>query len=254
MERILHNAISGRSEFVQDEVQKKASLFVPTRNYSNATKILNDTRVLLIKGVPGVGKTTLAQFLIYRMLSDGFELVVIDEDLKDGEDVYKNDAKQVFYFDDFLGSNYLELIHSKGSGSRIARFVDRVQRDKQKRLVLTTRTTILNQALAQMHQIGSPQLLRTEFELHIEDYSRLDKAKILYNHLYFSDLEKEYFHPLFENESYLKVIDHKNYNPRDVAGRRKNRSWTNAWLEQQSHSDRQQNLSSGDRFPDPYPT
>ncbi|MBK6738361.1 MAG: hypothetical protein IPG64_10770 [Haliea sp.] len=216
MERILHNAVTGRSGFVREQIERRARLFVPTANFSNALEILNLRQVLLIKGAPGVGKTTLAEFILYRLLDDGFELIAIEDDLRDAEELFQSDKRQAFYFDDFLGSNYLELISTKSSGSKISKFVDRVQNDKQKRLILTTRTTILNKALNQFHQIDSPNLAHSEYEVAIHDYSRIDKAKILYNHLYFSEVESDYFAPIFENESYLRVIDHKNYNPRIV--------------------------------------
>ncbi len=216
LERILHNAVTGRSNFVREQIERKARLFVPTSSFSKALEILNRRQVLLIKGVPGVGKTTLAEFILYSLLDKDFELVAIEDDLRDAEEVIEPDKRQAFYFDDFLGSNYLELVSTKSSGSKISKFVDRIQSDKQKRLILTTRTTILNKALHQFHQIGAPNLANSEYEVDIDDYSRIDKAKILYNHLYFSDVEPDYFSPIFENKSYLKVIDHKNYNPRII--------------------------------------
>jgi len=216
LQRILNNAVSSRSAFVRAEIIRKASLFVPTNNFGHAIDKLNKHHILLIKGVPGVGKTTLADFLIYRLLADGFKLVVVDEDLRDAEDNYHPSDRQVFFFDDFLGSNYLQLVHSKGSGAGISRFVERVSRDKNKRLILTTRTTILNRAYHQLHQLGEHALRRSDIELHLDDYSRLDRARILYNHMYFRHLPPEYSSTLFENEKYFEVIDHDNYNPRII--------------------------------------
>jgi hypothetical protein len=48
----------------------------------------------------------------------------------------------------------------------------------------------------------------------IEDYSDLDKAKILYNHLYFSGLTQRHKEVIFQNQFYWKIIKHRNYNPR----------------------------------------
>jgi len=216
LQRVLHNAVSSRSVFVESEIKRKASLFVPTKNFDSAINILNKTHVLLIEGVPGVGKTTLAEFLVLKLLANGFKLVVIDGDLHDGEDVFDPDGRQVFYFDDFLGSNYLQLLHSKGSGASISRFVDRIIRDKKKRMILTTRTTILNRAYQQLHQLGQHKLSRSDFELHLDDYSRYDKARILYNHMFFCRLRPEFSEQIFKGESYFEIIDHENYNPRII--------------------------------------
>ncbi len=50
--------------------------------------------------------------------------------------------------------------------------------------------------------------------MKIEDYSDLDKAKILYNHLYFSGLTQRHKEVIFQNQFYWKIIKHRNYNPR----------------------------------------
>ena len=41
----------------------------------------------------------------------------------------------------------------------------------------------------------------------------LDKAKILYNHIWFSQLEDGYIDEIYRNKRYLNIIKHDNYNP-----------------------------------------
>src|SRR3989339_132185 len=53
--------------------------------------------------------------------------------------------------------------------------------------------------------------------IDLKKYTRYIKAKILYNHLYFSDLPSAYINELIKNKEYLKIIDHKNYNPRIIS-------------------------------------
>jgi KaiC/GvpD/RAD55 family RecA-like ATPase len=45
--------------------------------YPNALEILDRNRVVIISGAPGVGKTTLANMLLYVHLERGWEPVVI---------------------------------------------------------------------------------------------------------------------------------------------------------------------------------
>ena len=72
----------------------------------------------------------------------------IKEALKDKEHkpiyYFHFGKKQIFYFDDFLGSNFLSIFQSK-EDSHIINFMRRVARDKNKRFILTTRTNILSQ-------------------------------------------------------------------------------------------------------------
>jgi conserved domain protein len=44
----------------------------------------------------------------------------------------------------------------------------------------------------------------------------LEKAYILYNHLFYSNLKREYIDNIFKDKNYKKVIAHKNYNPRII--------------------------------------
>jgi hypothetical protein len=45
-------------------------------------------------------------------------------------------------------------------------------------------------------------------------YSKRIKARILYNHLFYSKLSKEYFENILSDKGYKKIIAHANYNPR----------------------------------------
>ena len=44
----------------------------------------------------------------------------------------------------------------------------------------------------------------------------LEKAYILYNHLFFNNLPHDYFLNIKSNNNYFKIVRHKNYNPRIV--------------------------------------
>ena len=45
-------------------------------------------------------------------------------------------------------------------------------------------------------------------------YSRFDRAKILYNHLHFSEMPRETQREILRDDAYLEIVDHRNYNPR----------------------------------------
>ena len=55
-----------------------------------------------------------------------------------------------------------------------------------------------------------------EFLLKVENLTSIDKAKILYNHIYHSDLSKEYIDQIYEDKRYRDIINHRNYNPRII--------------------------------------
>jgi hypothetical protein len=216
IQKIVNNGIDGRSSFIEDKIKKNTGIYVVNQAYDGAIDILRKEKVLLITGIPGIGKTSLANLITYYLLSKDFRLVYIDEKIREAEDMFDNDQniKQLFYFDDFLGSNYLEIINSKNTENSIVNFVERIKATKNKYLILTTRSTILNQARSTHEKLSRANLDSLKYEIEIKSYSEYDKAKILYNHFYFNDIDPEMINEVFKDKNYWKIIRHVNYNPR----------------------------------------
>ncbi|MFD1628941.1 hypothetical protein [Pseudopedobacter beijingensis] len=217
LETILHNGQRSQSEFYKDKILKKASLYVPTKNLQDAIDKLNENKFVIISGEPGVGKTTIAYILICDLLGNGYELINIDDKINDALNLLSPnpDVKQVFFFDDFLGANINEILNPKNTESKIVNFIEQIEVSKNKFLILTSRTTILNQAKDNYEHFARQKFdKRSKYELILNDYSLINKARIVYNHLYFNDIPEEFKNSFFENKNYLKIIEHKNYFPR----------------------------------------
>lgn len=69
LERVLHNAELCLTDFQVDRVRRKLPLFVQGQAFPRAQKLLEDHHVVVISGVPGIGKTTLAEMLLYAHLT-----------------------------------------------------------------------------------------------------------------------------------------------------------------------------------------
>ena len=50
--------------------------------------------------------------------------------------------------------------------------------------------------------------------LELKDYSYAQRARIPYNHLYFSDLPQPYKEAVLEGDFFLQIVKHKHLNPR----------------------------------------
>ncbi len=211
--RILNNAIAGRSQFEIEQIRKKALKYVRTRSHDDALKVLDKNNVLIISGEPGIGKTTLAQNLCLQYVTKDYEFLDIQESLSEAESVYEKGKKQIFYFDDFLGSNYFEAIENK-KDSHIVKFMERVENDKTKKFVLTSRTNILNSGTLYSTVFTDNRIRRNEFLLTIKVIGDLEKARILYNHIWHSKLNEEFIDELYRDKRYRDIVKHKNFNPR----------------------------------------
>ncbi|MGA6121642.1 restriction endonuclease [Sphingobacterium anhuiense] len=217
LETILHNGQRAQSEFYESLILKKASLYVPTKNLHDAIDKLNENKFIIISGEPGVGKTTIAYILICDLLGKGYELINIDDKISDALNLLSSnpDTKQVFFFDDFLGANINEILNPKNTENKILNFIRHIESSKNKFLILTSRTTILNQANDNYEHFAREKFdKRSKYELKLNHYTKLDKAKIIYNHLYFNNIPEDFKNNFFINKNYLKIIEHKNYFPR----------------------------------------
>lgn len=213
LSHIFSRALIGRSHHTLQEIIDGSRLYAITSNHKLALNILEKFGVLIISGDPGVGKTTLANHLCLKYVADGYDFYKISDEIKEAESVFDTNAKQIFYFDDFLGRNYLDALRGH-EGTQITQFIRRVSANKKKRFVLTSRSTILNQGRFLIDNFEHDNLKRNEFELRIKSLSEFDKAKILYNHIFHSGITDEYVEQLYVDKRYRAVISHRNFNPR----------------------------------------
>lgn len=217
LERVLHNDIVTQSEFQVEKIHSEIKRYVQGNAYPRALDALKADHVVILSGLPGVGKTTLANMLLYEHLANGFEPVVVREDFAEAKAMFRKGKPQVFYFDDFMGTTFLG---DKGSSDQqreyraILEFIEMVAAAKDKRLILTTREQMLRQAWGTSEQIRNAGLMERKVVIHMGDYSLRQRAEILYNHVFFSDLPPEYRDELLKGEFYFRIVKHDKFNPR----------------------------------------
>ena len=214
---IFNNAIKGRSESIIRDIKEKAYKYIVTENHNKAQKILGENNVIILTGEPGIGKTTLANNLTLYYLSKGYEFYDIEENISEAENLFRESEKKniLFYCDDFLGSNLYDAISNKRD-SHIVRFINRVRKDNSKKFILTSRTNILNKAFSLSHVFQNEKIRENEYLLKIENLTKLDKANILYNHIYHSNLHEGFIDKIYRNKRYRDIINHRNFNPRII--------------------------------------
>jgi hypothetical protein len=217
LERVLHNATLCQTDFKVERLRRKIPLFVKSDAYPRATAILNQTRIVVVTGPPGIGKTTLAEMLLYSHLEDGYEPVAIEADITEGKELFRSEEKQIFYYDDFLGQTFLgdrrEYL-GRNQDSAIVDFMEMVRQSSKSRFILTTREHILRGALQFSERLAHSPILDHHCILELSDYSYGIRARLLYNHLYFSDLPQTYKEELLKEDFFLDIIKHEHFNPR----------------------------------------
>ena len=222
------------------DAENQSSLFVQTSLYDHALTCLEEERLILIVGDPGTGKTTMTKMLALASAADGYIVrYSSDNDAQKIKRVVSADAnlKEVIILDDFLGQRVLDIT---GNGLKnVTSLVSYIQRNKNKRLILNSRFTILNEAKHNnddfLRMIG--KIRKSIQVVNSNKLSDLDKARILCSNLKYWNVPTEYISGLTRSANsgifdgnninrrqkgsrgtprYLKVVQHDNYNPRII--------------------------------------
>lgn len=219
LERVLHAAEHHQTRAYVDRVMRKLPLYVQTSAYSRAFEVMEDKGIVIISGAPGIGKSTLADMLLYDHVASGFTPVVIRSGLADGRRLATGEGPFIFHFDDFLGQTNLgdrPDFLGRREDSDLVDFLDWVLCSGRHKFVLTTREHILSDALQRSEKLRQHGLTHERCVVTVADYGRDQRARILYNHLWFSELPKPYLHELLRDDFFLEIVDNDDFNPRVV--------------------------------------
>lgn len=212
---LINNAIKGRSKFEVEESMKKCSQMAWTSICDACMKRLESSHVVILEGDPGIGKTVTAEMLICRLCLMGYDTYISYDGITEFEDVYQPGIKQVFLYDDFLGSNYFDAVRNR-EDTQICKFVSRVSQDPTKCFLLTSRTTILNRGLQCSTTFKMHKFTQDSRVVDVNEVSILDKAHILYKLLRAACCNGKALTEYVREKRYWKVIKHDNFNPRIV--------------------------------------
>ena len=217
LERVLYNAEVTNAQTEVERIREKIPLFVATHALRRVEALLEDQRIAIVSGPPGIGKTTLADMLLYLHLEQGFEPVVLRNGVEEGRKLFNANRKQIFYFDDFLGQTFvgdqLDAVSHNHDQDLLA-FMALVRRTSHSRFVLTTREHILQRARDLSERLAHEELIDERFVLQLDHYSFLERARILYNHFWFGRLGADYRDALLDADFFLEIVQHDNFNPR----------------------------------------
>ncbi|QJB70196.1 restriction endonuclease [Parasphingorhabdus halotolerans] len=217
LEKILNSTVHCQTDFEVAKIHRNIKKYVKTSAFTDALQILEREHFLVISGPPGVGKTTLAEMILFYLLERGIEPVVLKSGISEAKSIYAPDRPQAFYFDDFLGATFLNEnspFIGKNHDREVVDLVDAITESENKLFILTTREHILKQSFEQSERIKHSKLSSAKYNLEIKSYGKFEKALILYNHMYFSELPEDFISKIVQNEFYLKIVEHENFNPR----------------------------------------
>lgn len=217
IDKILKNSENAITSFYKEKIDKEVQFFVETQYYRDAIKTLEKENVIIIHGNPGTGKTTLANMLAYQFLARDYKLkYIMNSELSNINNLININEKEIILIDDFLGSNILEL--EAGKETALATLINLCKFKKNKKLILVTRTVLYNRAKNSYEKFNEVNNKIYNLMIDTSRITILEKAKLLYNHLFFYGVNLTQKYEAFLNDKlYLKIIKSSNFNPRIVS-------------------------------------
>jgi energy-coupling factor transporter ATP-binding protein EcfA2 len=216
--KILNSDLEFRSTIlIESELKRRLRIYVKTPLLESTRVALKKNKFIVITGEPGVGKTTLAEMLVYEYIAEGYKLTYIIDDIREAEKaLVLDDSKQIIYFDDFLGSNEVEINKAKGSETRLRKILRSIDAMENKLIVFTTRTFLLNTAIEESENLKRFNIKAKSSLFHLDEYNIELKKQLLNNHIENSGLNDELKEIINSIEIQKFIIKHPNYAPRSV--------------------------------------
>jgi hypothetical protein len=214
LKALLDADVINRSAALVAAIDRALPLYVQTPALRDAHTILGQEHVCLISGRPGIGKTTLARMLVADAVKQGHEPIEVSYDVEEAWRLLDSEVPQIFYYDDFLGTTTLGEL-TKNEDQRLVSFIAEVAARPNTRFVLTTREYILQQAHALYDSFARSKLDAKKFFLTLDSYRSIDRARILYNHVFHSEtLPGSARTDLARRGAYRRIVDSDLFNPR----------------------------------------
>lgn len=214
---LMSNDIQIDTNVFKDNIKNHLKYYVETEEYLKALAIFEKEKIILLKGSAGIGKTTTSEMLVLNFLNKYQNARFIYSSSGNIETLKKSlsnnpETVELVLIDDFLGDIYLNLKGDKINS--IVSFISYFKNSKNKHLIINSRIVILKEALnnyagleKSLEDIGIKQI-------DLSGLSKRDRAKILYNHIYFSGISFEDKELFLKKKMYITITEHPHYNPR----------------------------------------
>lgn len=208
------------SKVLINDFESETKYFVETKAYRDAIKLIDYNGIILLIGEPGIGKTLTSKMIIRYLLINNkkYRLTsVSNNDIsKLIESVHQNDEPEIIFLDDFLGQTCLSIDDKLINELKTLLKLTKIYNNKK--VILNSRITILNKAKYEKQEFEKllDEIGIKECMINVNDLTILDRARILYNLMYYNHVPLNYFKNIKDDKKYNNIINHKSFNTRII--------------------------------------
>ena len=219
LEQVYNRNIFIDCESLLYEIKEQSKSFVQTKYYNQCLKVLEKERILLILGLPGVGKTVTTKMLALYYASNDYRIrFTTDGDISSIKKTISesDDVPELIILDDCLGQIYFNMKETQEN--ELISLIKYISMHTKKKLLMNSRVTIYNEAKARSNPFNDFSLEKEQL-IKIIDMTELsaeEKGLIFYNHLIFKNIPQEYNNNILVDKSYRTIVRHLNYTPRII--------------------------------------
>jgi adenylate kinase len=197
-------------------IKENQRLYYSTTTGNIALQQLQNKRVIIITGNPGVGKTTLARMLVSSLLVLEPCEFYYTASIEEIDQLYDFDKKQVFFIDDFWGQQFDEIPTTRNYLAYFTKLLNEINNSSNHYLILTSRSYIIKSIFKKCEGETLDAFHWNDFRLNLKSYTEEDKARIFLNHLAHFNFNESYFSHLLYDDKLEHIVRHSNYNPRHI--------------------------------------
>lgn len=83
LEEVLHSRVLNQTRIILEDIRDRARFYVCNESFDKALRVLNDYNYVVIAGIPGIGKTTLAKMLVLHFLRADYDFIDVSYDISE---------------------------------------------------------------------------------------------------------------------------------------------------------------------------
>lgn len=217
LEKIINKKYYNRTKIFLDDIFERHKLFHNTKQLPYLIQKLEDNKVIVLSGNPGVGKTTTAMMIAnYFFNLKKCNVIYLEE--RDYPDILAlANENRLFIVDDFWGQNFSPSIQNYSTFQREFQSIIRhFTNSSNSYLILVSREYVIRDILANAEYETETLLNKNKYIINIAEFTFEDRLRIFLNHLLFYDYNLSYIQRIKYDDGFEYLLNHRNYSPRHL--------------------------------------